>query len=103
MWILLLLILAMPAWAIDGTPTTREESLTVSGTAVAITACTGGESALVQVKTNSVYFTFRGNVDPDSNDFLGEAGTIIEVDRPLLFKAIAVTDDAQLKVQCFEK
>jgi hypothetical protein len=104
LWLALLLI-PTAALAIQGTPSSHEQSVTVGSTAVRFNGiCSSNESALMQVKTDSIYATFRANdADPDSDDFEFAAGTLIEADRPDLFGAVRVTNDAVIKVQCFAR
>jgi len=108
-WLLILLLLATgPAWAIDGIPY-AEETITVSSSAVGITAnlCTQNgvvNQALMQVKTNGIYFTLHSaTATPDANDYEAAAGTYLEVTRPDRFRAIRQTADAAVKITCFQK
>lgn len=104
LWLALLLI-PSAALAISGTPSTREESVTVGSSAVRFNGiCSSNEAALMQVKTDAVYATFRADkADPDDQDFEFAAGTLIETDRPDLFGAVRITTDATIKVQCFAR
>jgi hypothetical protein len=100
-------LLALPAWAIDGTPY-AEETITVSNTAIGVTSglCTQSgviSPALVQVKTNGIYFTLNSaTATPDSNDYEAAAGTFIEVQRPDRLRMIRQSSDAAVKVTCFQ-
>lgn len=102
------LVLTWSAWAIDGMPY-AEETITVSSSAIGVTAglCTLSgvvNPALVQVKTNPVYFTLHSaTATPDSGDYEAAAGTIIEVQRPDRLRMIRQTSDAYAKVTCFQK
>jgi hypothetical protein len=106
--VLLGLVLTICAWAIDGIPY-AEETITVSSSAVGLTAglCTQSgvvNPALVQVKTNAIYFTLHSaTATPDSGDYEAAAGTYLEVQRPDRLRMIRQTSDAAVKVTCFQR
>jgi len=90
-----------------GSPTSSEETITVSSAAIGITAnlCGPGneKGALCQVLDESVYVTFNGPLKtPDSGDFLFAAGTIFYVRVANRVRFLRVTADARVKVQAME-
>lgn len=106
MRIFMLLLLPLSIAAMTGVPV-REETLAVSTSAVGITSAVCGDSApgkaLLQVQGNQIYYRLDlGGATPDSGDYLGSVGDIIEVDYPGKFRAIRVAADATVKVTCFE-
>jgi hypothetical protein len=107
--VLILVVWAWSSWAIDGTPY-AEETITVSNSAVGLTAglCTQSgvvNPALLQVKTNPIYFTLNSaTATPDSGDYEAAAGTFMEVQRPDRWRAIRSGGaDASVKATCFQR
>jgi hypothetical protein len=100
---LVALILLSPALAsaVTGIPF-AEETVTVSTTAIGTTVC-GTSPALIQVKSNGIYFTLHSaTATPDADDYEASAGDFIEVDHPSRFRAIrSGAADAKIKVTCF--
>jgi hypothetical protein len=106
--VLLTLVWIWSAWAIDGVPY-AEETITVSNTAIGVTSglCTQSgviSPALIQVKSQAIYFTLNSaTATPDSDDYEGPAGTLMEVQRPDRLRMIRQSSDAKVKVTCFQK
>jgi len=106
--IVLLLLLAAPAGAqiaTPGVPTSSEESLTVSTTALGVTAdlCGDGnrDGALFYVVDNGVYLSLHSpTATPDSNDFALNAGDFAYVRPASKARSIRQSADTNVKVQC---
>ncbi len=105
----LLLFTAPAAWGAtfdfsEWVPTSSATSVSVSSTAVGITACGSGLTetpALVQVQTNGIYFVVNSaTATPVATDFVAVASDVIFLRKPSLFRAIRQAADATLKVQC---
>ena len=99
------------AWAqagvVNGSPTSSHEAITVSSSAIGITAnlCGSGNKniALVQVLTNDVYASFySASATPGSSDFKLTAGTFVVIQPANRLRMIRVTSDATAVVQCYE-
>ena len=104
--LLLFLLLSVPAPAnayisVLGQPT-GAETITVSSTSLGIAQCVPGEMALIQVKTQTIYWNVMG-ITATSSHYLGSVGDYIAVPIPSRFRAIRATgSDASLYVTCFK-
>lgn len=88
---------------IEGNPVT-EATVTVSSSAVSLTDCAdNNQNVLAQVLTNQIYYRLdSSSATPDSGDYLGYVGQIIELEHPRKFRAIRVGSDAAVKMTCFK-
>ena len=90
--------------------TNAEETITVSTTAIGVTADLCGTSntggAYVQVTTNAIYFTVHSpTATPDSNDFRMNAGTTgpqFWVKPASKLRMLRQSADSLVKVSCSE-
>ncbi len=84
-----------------------EETLTVSSSALSITATLclvrGRQTpALIEVLTESIYFTLDSpTATPDSSDYAAPLGTVISVNKANQIRMIRQSADALVKVTCF--
>ena len=110
--VLIWILWVVSAHAFDLTsPTSQEETITVSNSAIGITAsiCTktggnGRTKALMQVKTEPIYFSVHSaSATPDSGDFKANDGDMFTLSQTEVAKLrmIRVGSDASVKVQCF--
>ena len=106
----LLLLTASPVAAqmyIPGVPTSSEETLTVSTTAVGITAnlCGAGNlgGAWIYVTNNGVYMSLHGaTATPDSGDFPLNSGDWFYLRPARNARFIRQSADTDVKIQCVE-
>ena len=101
---LLAFIWAAPAVAtvqILGSPV-GSENITVSSASIGISECGVGERALIQIKSNSIYFNLLSETATSSH-YLGNTNDYIVVPIASWFRAIRATgSDADLYVTCFK-
>jgi len=103
MLVLLLLLIATPAWGIDGNPVT-ESTTTVSSSAVSLTDCGNfSDAVLLQVLDAQIYYRLDDETaTPDSSDYLGYIGDVLTLQYPRKFRAIRVSGDAKVHATCFQ-
>ena len=104
-------LFAAPAYALDLlAPTSAEETITVSSSAIGITTsvCTDGtkrQKAMIQVKSNGIYFSLHSSTaTPDSGDFEAVAGDLFKLSEKEVSKLRMIRSggaDATVKVQCY--
>ena len=92
---------------IPGTPTTGEETLSVSTTALGITADLCGtnntKGALIGVLDDGVYMSLHSSTaTPDSGDFALNAGDYAFVRPASKARFIRQSADSNVKIQCIE-
>lgn len=100
-------LIASAQIVVPGVPTSSEETITVSTTAIGITADLCGPNnangALLFVVTNGLYMSLNGRtVTPDSSDFALNAGDWFFVRPARMARFIRQSADTNLKVQCLE-
>ena len=104
-WVLLLLLLAVPAYGQQ--LTNGEETISVSSTTIGVTAdlCETGNrgGAYVQVVTNGVYLCLNVGCTADSGDFRMDAttgGPSLWVKPASRIRMIRQSADSNVKIQC---
>lgn len=105
--VMLLLVIAISAGAQQ--LTSSEETITVSTTAIGVTAdlCDTGNrgGAYLQVTTNAIYLALNVGATPDSNDFRISSGTTgpqIWVKPASRIRMLRQSADSIVKIQCSE-
>lgn len=97
----------LAAITIPGAPTSSEETITVSSTALGITADLCGTDnsggVLIQLVSGDIYVSLHSaTATPDSNDFDLAAGDYLYVKPAWKLRMIRQTADSTVKAQCFE-
>lgn len=103
------LLLALSVAAEAQSLTSGEETISVSTSAVGVTAdlCGAGNrgGAYLQVLTNGVYLALVGGATPDSGDFRLDAttsGPVLWVKPASKIRMIRISADSNVKIQCTE-
>ncbi len=107
---LALLLVAVPAVGqilVTFTPTSSEETITVSTAAIGVTAdlCESGNvgGAIVSVNTNGIYFSIHSSAaTPDSGDFKADAVYVFYIKPANKLRMIRQSQDSAVKVQCVQ-